>query len=286
MAFTWGILAVAAVGLILGLIYRSARSRREYLVLAFTDRIGLPVTPEIVDRVDRRIRDGYIGFSLGALVALVTFGMVVLVAPQLVPTGLAGFAVSGVLMAAPATGGALSTLRQFPLRGGSGTSRVARLEAPTLTDYVNPGWVWAATGGTAFGASLTIGLVTGALPTNPGNAGLPLGGVVALSVLSIVGLIGVVVLSRQLLTISQPAATELELQWDDALRASALRDIWIASIGLATATIVSACSWVLDMSSPSYYAIMLLGTAPMILLSLPVSNRSSRRLWQHSLATS
>ena len=96
MAFTWGILAVVAVGLVLGLIYRSARSRREYLVLAFTERIGLPVTPEIVDRVDRRIRDGFIGFSLGALAALVTFGAVVLFAPQFVPTGLAGFAVSGV----------------------------------------------------------------------------------------------------------------------------------------------------------------------------------------------
>lgn len=285
MAFVWGILAVAGVGLVLGLVYRSARRRREYLVLAFTDRIGFPVTPVVIDRVDRRIRDRFVGFTAGGLAALTGFAAVLLVDPQFIPTGLAGFATGGILMAAMATGGAISALRQFPLSRGDDASRVARLDAPTLSDYVNPGWFWAAAGATAFGVALTAGLLTGALPSIPGNAGLPLAGVSALATLSTVGLVGATLLSRRLLTVPQPVSTELELQWDDALRAYALRDIWIASIGLATSTVVAACSWVLDAGSPSFYAAALIGATPMILFSLPASRRSGQRLWLHTLVS-
>jgi len=286
MTFAWALLAISAAMLLLGLVYRSARRRREYLVLAFTERIGYPVSTSVIGLVDRRIRDRLFGFTLGGLAALLGFGMVIWIWPEFSLTGLAGFAVSGILMAAPATGGAVFALRQFSLSPESGTSRVARLDAPTLPDYVNPGWFWAAAGATVFGVALTAGLLTGALPPTPGNAGPPLAGVAALAAFSIIGLVGATLLSRRLLAIPQPASTELELQWDDALRAFALRDIWIASIGLSTATFVAACSWVLDTSSPSFYAAALIGSAPLIFLSLPASKRSCHRLWPHALITS
>lgn len=285
MVFVWGVLAVTAVGMVLGLVYRSARRRRERLVLAFTERIGLPVTPEIVDRIDRRIRDRFVGFALGGLTALLGIGVAILIAPQFIPTGLAGYAAGGVLTAAMAAGGAVSALRQFPPPGANDASRIARIDTPILQDYISSGWQWAAAAGMSLGVALSAGLLTGALPSNPGNAGLPFLGVLVLAGLSILGVIVAVVLSKELLAIPQPASTELELQWDDALRASALRDIWVASIGLATSTVVAASSWVLETSSPSIYATALVGTVPLILFSLPASKRSRQRLWPHSLVT-
>lgn len=281
MAFVWGVLAITAILIVVGMIYRSTRRRREYLVLALTARIDLPVTPSVIERVDLRLRDRLVGFSLGALLALLGFGAVFWLAPEFIPTGLAGFATAGIFLAVAATGSAASALRQFPRSGGADTARVARLDSPILADYVNPGWLWAAAGGTALGVALAVGLLTGAVPTHPGNAGISLSGVAVLAVLSTGGVIGAILLSRALLAVPQPASTELDLHWDDVLRASALRDIWIASIGLAAATVIAACSWTLDQGSPSFYAIAFLGSAPMILFSLPASRRPSQRLWQH-----
>lgn len=214
MVIFWAGSVIAAVGFVLILIYRSARRRRESLVLAFTERIGLSLTDSVVDVVDRRIRDRFFGFVLGGLAALMGFALAVLADPELMPTGLAGFAASGILVAAMATGGAFSALRQFALPRGSDASRVARLDAPTLADYVHPAWVWAAGIWVVAAVTLTASLFVGNLRSDAEAGGLPLAGVVVLAALAIGGVACAALLSRRLLAIPQPASDELELQWD------------------------------------------------------------------------
>ena len=107
------------------------------------------------------------------------------------------------------------------------------------------------------------------------------GGVAVLAVLSVAGVACAAFLTRRLLEIPQSASDEVELEWDDALRAHALRDVWIASIGLSAATVVSACSWMFNDASPGLYVGILIGIAPLFFLEFRPSSRPSRRLWPH-----
>lgn len=282
MAFVWGILAIGGAAFLLQLVFRPRRRRREHLVLAFTDRFDLPVTSAVVDVIDRRIRNQIIGQAVGGLAAVLGFAVVVLVAPGLVPVGIAGFATTGILVAGMAAGGAVLAARQFPAPGGPDATRVARLDAPTLGDYVDPAWVWAAVIGAGTAAALSAGLLTGAIPGDAGAAGIPLAGVAVLAALAVAGVACAAIMTRRLLAIPQPATDEVELEWDDALRAHALRDVWIASIGLSAATVVSACSWMFNAASPGLYVGILIGMAPLLFLEFRASSRSSMRLWGHS----
>lgn len=286
MAFVWGTIAVMGAAFLLELVWGPGRRRREYLLLAFTDRIDLPVTVPAIGLVDRRIRDRSMGLAAGGLVAALAFALVALVWPEFVPIGVAGFATTGLIVAAMAAGGGITAARQFAAPQGADAPRIARLDAPTLDDYVHPGWAWTAAIGAAAATILTAGVLTGAARGYATEAGLPLAGLAVLATLSLGGVVGAVFLTRRLLAIPQLASDERELQWDDALRAYALRDIWIASIGLSAATVVSASSWIFSASSPAFFAGILIGVAPLVLLGFRASNRSSRRLWRSSAAVS
>lgn len=282
MAFTWGIIALGVAAFLLQLIIGPRHRRREYLVLAFTDRFELPVTGPVVEAIDRRIRNRSIGQALGGLAAVSGFAVVVLVAPGLVPVGIAGFATTGILVAGMAAGGAVLAARQFPAPAGPDATRVARLDAPTLGDYVHPAWVWAAGIGAVAAVALSAGLLSGAVPGDAGAAGMPLAGVATLAASAVAGVACAAIITRRVLAIPQPASDEVELEWDDALRAHALRDIWIASIGLGAATVVSAFSWMFNAASPGLYVGILIGILPIFFLELPPSSRSSRRQRRHS----
>ena len=261
---------------IFALVYRSARSRRESVVLGFTMRIGLPLNDEILDAVDRRVWHGLIGLSIGGLVALAGV-VLLLIWPQFIPTGGAGFAVGSVLWAAMAIGGAVSALEQFA-SPAPGYQRFARARTPGLTDYVHPGWVWGAAATTAIAAVLTAAVLLG-VRGGAVDVGLPLPGLVALTILALVGAIGVALLGRRLLAVSQPVSAELELQWDDALRGYALRQFWIASIALSSAAIAVAYNWMVEATSIASYFGVVITLIPMLLFTLRPSKRSQRRLW-------
>ncbi|MBC7596826.1 MAG: hypothetical protein H7288_23375 [Kineosporiaceae bacterium] len=282
MAIVWGIIAIGGAAFLLQLVLEPRRRRREHLILAFTDRIDLPVTAAVVDVIDRRIRNRSIRQAMGGLITVVIFAVVVLVAPGLVPVGIAGFATTGILVAGVAAGGAVSAARQFPAPAGSDATRVARLDTHTLGDYVHPAWVWAAAIGAGTAAALSAGLLSGAIPGDADAAGIPIHGVAVLAAFSVAGVAGAALITRRLLAIPQLASDEVELEWDDALRAHALRDVWIASIGLSAAAVVSGFSWMFNAASPGLYVGILIGIAPLLLLEFRASTRSSRRLWRRS----
>jgi hypothetical protein len=286
MAFVWGIIAFGGAAFLLQLVVGPRRRRREYLVLAFTERFELPVTATVVDVIDRRIRNRSIGQALGGLVAVLGFAAVVLVAPGLVPVGIAGFATTGILVAGMAAGGAVLAAREFPAPAGHDATRVARLDTPTLGDYIHPAWVWVAGIGAGAAVALSLGLLTGAIPGDSGAAGMSLAGVAVLAVLSVAGVACAAFMTWRLLGIPQLAADEVELEWDDALRAHALRDVWIASIGISAATVVSASSWMFNAASAGLYVGILIGIAPLLFLEFRPSSRPSRRLWRHSALVS
>jgi hypothetical protein len=271
-----GVIAFMVCVNVFALVYRSARSRRESAVLGFTMRIGLPLNDEVLDAVDRRVWHGLIGLSIGCLVALAGLALL-LIWPQFIPTGGAGFAVGSILWAAMAIGGAVSALEQFA-SPAPGHQRFARAKTPGLTDYVHPGWVWGTAATTAIAAILTAAMLLG-VRGGAVDVGLPLPGLVALTILALFGAIGAALLSRRLLAVPQPVSGELDLQWDDALRGYALRQLWIASIALSSAAIAVSYNWMVDATSIASYFGVVITLIPMLLFTLRPGKRSQRRLW-------
>ena len=283
MDVVWGILGAVMALILVTFWYGSTARRREVEVFAFLERIGLPMTDQVYGRVNRRLWNRYKGALIGSLVAVVVFAVLYAITRGGWPIGVAGTATTGVLGAATVLGGAVSALRQFTAPQ-PGAPRFARVQAPTLTDYVHPGWICAATILAVVSAGMSAALLLGVKPAAL-QVGLPLGAVSALAVLAVAGIAAAAALSSQFLAVPQPASSELDLQWDDALRAYALRDLWIASIALSTAAFVAALSWLLDFSSPYSYLGLLVGLSPLVLLNLPVSRRPLSRLWQPSRAS-
>ena len=242
MTLAWTLVAVAVAVFLLDILVGPGRRRRERVLLAFTESVDLPVTAEVVALIDRRIRDRSVGQDASGLAAVLGFAMVLLLSPDSVPLGAAGLATMGISVAAMAAGGGVSALRQFPAPRGPGASRVARLDSPTLTDYLHPAWIWTSAIATATAAVCVVWLLIAAAPGDAGTGVLPVEGNVALAAVSLAGVASAAILSRRLLGIPQSASDEQELHWDDALRAYALRDIWIGSIAINTATPVATLS--------------------------------------------
>lgn len=282
MGFIWTLIGLAGALVIAGLVFRSTPGRREYLVFAFVARIGLPLTEYVHQRIDRRIWDRLRGSAVGALVALTIYALVLGLWPEFWPVGLAGATINGLLAAFVGVGGAVPAMRQF-IALAPATPRIARAHAPTLPDYVHPGWVVAAFGLTVVDAGISTALLLGLIPGTT-RGGLPLPAVAALAVLAAAGVVAAAGLTAFFLSVPQPASSELELQWDDALRAYALRDLWIAAIALSTAACVAGLSSLVDETSPLTYAGLVIGLSPLFLMQVRPSRRFRSRLWQPSAA--
>lgn len=283
MGFVLGFIGAMAALLLVTFWYGSTKRRREVEVFAFIERIGLPVTDPVYGRVDRRLRARSTGSTIGALIALCAFAVLVAFTQEYWPIGVAGASTTGILAAALSLGGAVSALGQFT-SPQPGAPRLARAHSPSLADYVHPGWVFGAAGLAVVSAALSVTLFVGLTPAAR-EGGLPLGAVLALGVLAVAGIAAATALSSMLLAVPQPSSSELELQWDDALRAYALRDLWIASIALSAAAFVAGLSWLFDYGSPYAFVGVIVGLSPLWLLSLPVSRRSQWRLWQPASAS-
>ncbi|POH69465.1 hypothetical protein C3B60_03100 [Cryobacterium zongtaii] len=283
MGFVLGFIGAMTALLLVTFWYGSTRRRREVEVFAFIERIGLPMTDHVYSRVDRRLRARSKGATAGGLISLFAFAVLFGITLDYWPIGVAGASTTGILTAALALGGAVSALGQFTAPQ-PGAPRFARAQSPSLGDYVHPGWVLGAAVLAVVSAALSIALFIGLRPTTL-QGGLPLGAVLALAVLALTGIVAVAALSSMLLAVPQPASSELELQWDDALRAYALRDLWIASIALSTAAFVAGFSWLFDYSSPFVFVGLVVGLSPLWLVNLPVSRRPIGRLWEPSATT-
>jgi hypothetical protein len=228
--------AVIMIGLTPLLAYFSApyltRQDKEKVLDQQARQVNLALTPEVrplvIERIVARERAHLVGTIAGIVVGFV----LILVLPTTVRRHLATdllffpppllFAVFGLILGvtvAPVATAAMS------LRRRNGT-RIARAITPSIDDYVPRSEIWPAAAAAACVAvtlSVGVALVGSHGSTDRGPLLLSHGamfGYVALAAL----LIGKL-LSRRILQTGQVAASGQELAWDDALRASTLRDL-------------------------------------------------------------
>jgi hypothetical protein len=133
-------------------------------------------------------------------------------------------------------------------RAGPGP-RVARIVAPSITDYVRRAELWAAR--LAAGVVLPVSaLIVGLAQTHRSNEPfLSSGGLIATGAIGLILLALVELAARRIVGLAQPAATAAELAWDDAIRAQQLRELYLVLamfslyIAFFTATVLDT-SWI------------------------------------------
>ncbi|AMB58642.1 hypothetical protein [Microterricola viridarii] len=283
MPFVWGLIGFMAAGLIGIAMYRSSPARRRGHVDALILRLDIPVTDRIIGLIDRRFRDETVGVTVGGLTALALGSAALLATGGQLPGGSSGYLPPLLVFAAMAIGGAVAAVRPFAAPAAPGV-RVARAVTPRLSDYLNPAWVWCGVGLTVFalGAALVAALGVGSGAGASWAPVLPLSAVFGAAASCVVALLVVVVLSRRLLAAPQPAGSEEELRWDDALRGIALHALWLCPVALGLAASVIALDWLLPYSPANHWLFAVLGVLPIALFGLRLSRRSERRLWPHA----
>ena len=277
----WVPLVFGAVALAYVLIHRSTPAWRRPAVDALLVRLGIPVDDHIISLLDKRVRNTAVLSCLAGFVALLVIGGLVLLNGGF-PEGLASTVLSLTFVAAAALGSAAAGIGQFAPQA-PGTVRIARTRTPELHDYVNPGWMWASGGVCALAVLCTLATVLGADP-GPRMFGLPLLAVVASSCVAVCAQFAAFVLSHRLLNLPQPAQSELELRWDDALRGMALRSLWTASLTLAWAAALLAVLWLLAPAPSASMWFGFIAIVPIMLFSLRPSRRTEWYLWPDAAA--
>jgi len=208
-------------------------------------RMSLPLTPEVEPLVRARLRRRAWGVGLGGGLALAAVLAVVLGVPELQGSPVApavvfvsGFAGMGV--------GAASAAAVAVPRPATDAVRVARAAPPRVSDYVGPSERIGPrlVTGLALAAFVVCGIVAvtglgGAFaPLSPGEWATSVAGVCVL--IAVVGLVLTEVAMARLVDRGQPAMSELDLAWDDALRSMALRDLVTAPVVLGFVGVVGS----------------------------------------------
>lgn len=193
-------------------------------------RVDLAVPPELEEalgaRLGRRAQVGALGGLAVALVATAVFAAIGFTDGDQTPllVVVLGYFFGHAL----GYGGVgwYESSRPVPAAG----ARVARASEPTVDDYVAPierRGLWVSAGVALVVCLLPVAFDgTGDLDLGPVPWGLVAGGAAAL-----VGVVGLVELaSRAVLRQRQVATSQLELAWDDAVRARTLRDVVTAGL--------------------------------------------------------
>ena len=268
--------------------------QRQKALDRYARKVNLAITPQVRPQVIRRIvtveRAAIAGSGCGAILGLALgialgdrwlTGMGGSSTPLLILIS----AALGAVVAPACTAAVLSCQR----RPGP---RIARVSSPEVSDYVPELERWSAPVA-LIGAGCTlaagwIGLQSGVLSSDSLSAGQVFTTVGAvLGYLALIGFIAGIVLRRRVLQTGQPAATEQELAWDDALRANTLRGMAQLPFVLALASILVT---VLDVGTRTVpqgllgllgvtglLTIMVLSTVGIV---LDVSSRPSQHYWR------
>lgn len=215
-----------------------SRRINEAQLAKFQQKVGLPlpqalrapVLERIVSLERWTVGGGLVGLSLGAIGSLFLAGSeriagLVILASVVFVAGLSG------------TGWVVRSLRG----GATESPRVARGVATDLADYVPSGERFSARLAPVL-ALLSGGLGVGLLFFIPRDDWLG-GWLVAVAVL--IGIVVVVtittaLLSRRVLDLGQRAGSDLELAWDDVVRAQALRGLWMNVTALGVTSVATS----------------------------------------------
>lgn len=269
-------LVPVAVLVLLGIAFLCERTLRGQAraLEAFIRGVTLPLTDAALAAVPRRLFRASVGAVLGMIPALLAFTWAWDWAPEL----LGSFTVPTLILltlSGTAIGIAIAcTTNIGPARPDS--PRIARATRPRMTDYLSPTWTVTSI------ATCTTAVIVAVLvlPNTTAHSTLTTIAIV-LVVASVLTLALCTLLARRLLASPQPANDRLELAWDDALRARALRSVWVASLAMSA----SATLFVVNLGTPRAavlfafeYALSLTAMLAFNRMSRP-GRRFQRRLW-------
>lgn len=250
------LLLLAAVTAVGSVVIRRQPAVRRRALARFARRVDLPLPDALLwaqaeTALTRRNVAVDVGGSAGVAVAA-ALGLL-LGAPDGLPgdteaarEGLWALIVAGAALAGAAGGAAWAGVRAASRRTPPAGPRLARPTAASAADYVAPVELWGArAAGIAPAVALAVGVViaTGVDTVRPAdlvNVGTVLAVLAGLAALGVGEVAG-----RRLLDLPQSAGSNLELAWNDALRARVLRDVVTAplAIGLyATCALLTAAS--------------------------------------------
>lgn len=225
------ILGAAAVPGLLALTGRGRRRLAHRVARKVDLALDEPVGPVVVRRLARR--------ELIASASATLAGAVVLVAVTPLEADYGAFQLDLLwlvvaVMGGRALGASGAAVHETFGRPGRPAVRVARASTPVHGDYVAPVERVGAWGAAAFAVLMSVGLLlldaTGAV-----DLGAPPRSVFVLAgVVPVAGVVLDEAVARRVLTRPQRAGTTLELAWDDALRARALRDVVTVPLTLGT----------------------------------------------------
>ena len=204
---------------------------------SFARSVGLALPESLRAAVTERVALRHRGGAIGMVIGIATSAFALSIDPASGASFAAPFVLIGGAFSGLAVGVALTSARAAaPLDPDA--VKYARTTAVTLTDYVAPL--------ERTGARIVVALAV-AVALVAVIAGVALGVVlVALTLLGVAALVFFEVAGRRIVDRSQQAASPVELTWDDAVRASVLRDIVTAPITLGAYALVVSTSALVD----------------------------------------
>lgn len=276
-------IAIAVLGTALIISTFLARSRAARAG-SFARSVGLDLPDSLRAAVTERVALRHRGGAIGMIIGIATSVFVLSVYPSSGQSFAAPFVLVGGAFAGLAIGVAITSARAAaPLDPNA--VKYARPNAVALNDYVAP----LERTGARIVVALAVASVIAAF-----IAGVAFGGVLAaLTVLAGGALVFFEVAGRRIVDRSQPAGSPAELAWDDAVRASVLRDIVTAPITLGAYTlVVSAAALVeklLQGNDLANGAILLASVIAAVTLAIvAITSRPQRyflrRLWPEAKA--
>lgn len=229
-----GLIAAFGIAYFVGTYRPAQRAQR---AAGFARSVGLPLTDAlravVTDRVALRQRGGAAGLVVGIATSAFLLGM----DPSSGDHYATPFLLIGGAFAGAAIGVAIAASRvSAPLDPDA--VKYARPSAVGLDDYVAPI--------ERVGSRLVVGLAVITLVAAL-VFGAPVSGVlIALAVLAVAALLFFEIAGRRIVERAQPAQSPADLTWDDAVRASVLRDMVTAPIILGADTVVVAGGALID----------------------------------------
>jgi hypothetical protein len=232
----WFVSGVAATLSVVVLLVHLVPAYRAFAARRFGHAVWLAMPhDDLLASVERRLSRRAVAGALGGLAALpVVVAVLSLVEPPAPQDSdfAATFVLVGGYFAGIAVGSAANALTE-PRAAREASVNYARAQAVELSDYVAPLERQGAR--IAVALSVVLGGVLSVLAATIGDSrGSGFLGAFIIVGLGLLSLVLFEVGSRRLLSRGRPASSPTELAWDDALRASALRDLVTAPIALGT----------------------------------------------------
>lgn len=260
-----GIVALAGLLVVFALSFVPAYGRWRALRHAQRMAVGLPAHLE--RSVSRRLMARDRGASLGGIIftalAILAFHFEVGVSDD---SNLTALFVLGALFAGVGAGAAVTALlatNRLPAE----QPRVARSGAVTVSDYLAP---LELVGARLVVAVAVVALVLSSVVSIPGADGSRF----AVAFFAIFGAIALAmfeVASRRIVDRPQPAGSTAELVWDDAIRASSLRDLVTAPLALGSYCLIFGALDIAEGSSNSGATVVAYTVAATFALALIVA---------------